>query len=105
MLINTGFRTKWDFSSTDVKVEIDTLGQPLMNEIYLWENDNMKDSIANIYRYLTKVPPIWVFGPWMSANEWNSRKIERVVQKTCEYDIPATVLVIEHGLMSNILYL
>ncbi|HOP23882.1 MAG TPA: glycoside hydrolase family 31 protein [Defluviitoga sp.] len=99
MLINTGFRTKWDFSLNDVKIEIDTLGQPLMNkiEIYLWENESMKDSIANIYRISQpKVPPIWVFGPWMSANEWNSqKKIERVVQKTCEYDIPATVLVIE----------
>ncbi len=99
ILINSGFRTKWDFSSNDIKIEIETLGIPVKNkiEINLWENDNMKDSISNIYKISQpKVPPIWVFGPWMSANEWNSqKKIERVIQKTTEFDIPATVLVIE----------
>lgn len=43
-----------------------------------------------------KQPPAWVFGPWMSANEWNSQSIVmEQVQKTLELDIPATVLVIE----------
>jgi len=42
------------------------------------------------------LPPEWVFGPWMSSNEWNSQ--ERVLEElntSFDLDIPATVLVIE----------
>lgn len=42
------------------------------------------------------LPPDWVFGPWMSSNEWNNQ--ERVLQelyKSRALDIPATVLVVE----------
>lgn len=42
------------------------------------------------------LPPDWVFGPWMSSNEWNSQ--ERVLKELNtgrDLDIPATVLVIE----------
>jgi alpha-D-xyloside xylohydrolase len=43
-----------------------------------------------------ELPPDWVFGPWMSSNEWNSQKrVEEVLGTTKELDIPATVLVIE----------
>lgn len=42
------------------------------------------------------VPPEWAFGPWMSANEWNSqRRVMDVVERTRELDIPASVIVIE----------
>jgi alpha-glucosidase (family GH31 glycosyl hydrolase) len=41
-------------------------------------------------------PPAWVFGPWMSSNEWNTQaRVEQELAKTLELDIPATVLVIE----------
>ena len=41
-------------------------------------------------------PPAWVFGPWMSSNEWNTQaRVEQEVALTQEHDIPATVLVIE----------
>ena len=41
-------------------------------------------------------PPDWVFGPWMSSNEWNTQqRVEQELAKTLELDIPATVLVIE----------
>lgn len=43
-----------------------------------------------------KVPPKWAFGPWMSANAWNTQaKAEAAVQRTVTEDIPATVLVLE----------
>lgn len=42
------------------------------------------------------LPPDWVFGPWMSGNEWNSQaRVSEVVAKTKELNIPAEVLVIE----------
>jgi len=41
-------------------------------------------------------PPSWVFGPWMSSNEWNSQeRLEREVNTTLDHDIPATVVVVE----------
>lgn len=41
-------------------------------------------------------PPDWVFGPWMSSNEWNTQgRVEQEVARTQELDIPATALVIE----------
>ncbi len=43
-----------------------------------------------------EVPPAWVFGPWMSSNEWNTQaRVLAEVAATQEHDIPATVLVIE----------
>lgn len=42
------------------------------------------------------VPPRWAFGPWMSANTWNSQaKAEAAVERTLAEDVPATVLVLE----------
>lgn len=45
---------------------------------------------------LPALPPDWVFGHWMSSNEWNSQAMvmERVAE-TQAHGIPATVLVIE----------
>lgn len=42
------------------------------------------------------LPPKWSFGPWMSANPWNSQaKAEAAVERTFEEDVPATVIVLE----------
>ncbi|MEX2535111.1 MAG: TIM-barrel domain-containing protein [Trueperaceae bacterium] len=43
-----------------------------------------------------RVPPKWAFGPWMSANTWNSQaKAEEVVRRTVEEGVPASVIVLE----------
>ena len=42
------------------------------------------------------MPPAWVFGPWMSSNDWNSQAmVMEQIRQTGEHGIPATVLVIE----------
>ena len=42
------------------------------------------------------LPPKWAFGPWISANRWNSQKdVENQIEKLREHDFPATVLVVE----------
>ena len=44
----------------------------------------------------TRLPPTWVFGLWMSSNDWNSQaEVLRQLNLAHEYEIPATVLVIE----------
>ena len=42
------------------------------------------------------MPPSWVFGLWMSSNDWNSQKeVLRQFDLTRQHNIPVTVLVIE----------
>ncbi len=42
------------------------------------------------------LPPTWAYGPWMSANTWNTQRIvEAEVGRTLDENVPATVLVIE----------
>ena len=44
----------------------------------------------------TVLPPLWSFGLWMSANEWNSQaRVEEEVRAAFEHDIPPSVVVIE----------
>jgi alpha-D-xyloside xylohydrolase len=45
---------------------------------------------------MPKLPPDWVFGLWMSSNDWNSQaEVLRQLKLAQEHEIPATVLVIE----------
>ena len=42
------------------------------------------------------LPPDWVFGPWISANHWDSReKLERAVAQAEEHGFPVSVAVVE----------
>jgi alpha-glucosidase (family GH31 glycosyl hydrolase) len=42
------------------------------------------------------LPAAWVFGPWMSANDWNSQAtVEEMVRQSARHEIPASALVIE----------
>ena len=55
--------------------------------------------VTSAYTRLTgaiALPPSWAYGPWMSANTWNTQaKAETALQRTLEEDVPATVLVLE----------
>jgi alpha-D-xyloside xylohydrolase len=43
-----------------------------------------------------KLLPKWAFGPWISANHWNTqKKAESQIEKLQHYHFPATVLVLE----------
>lgn len=56
-------------------------------------------SIIQAFTDLTgkpKLPPAWVFGLWMSSNDWNSQaEVLRQLHLTQQHQIPASVLVIE----------
>jgi alpha-glucosidase (family GH31 glycosyl hydrolase) len=42
------------------------------------------------------LPPDWVFGPWMSSNEWNTQsRVLAEVDRTTAEEIPASVIVLE----------
>ncbi|MCL5429662.1 MAG: hypothetical protein M1347_07700 [Chloroflexi bacterium] len=53
------------------------------------------ETFANLTS-LPVLPPAWVFGPWMSSNEWdNQALVLEQVKQSLELGIPVTVLVIE----------
>ena len=66
-------------------------------ELYILFGEPRK--ILTDYLSLTgfpSLPPKWAFGPWMSANSWNTqREILKQVKAMNKFKIPATVLVIE----------
>jgi alpha-D-xyloside xylohydrolase len=42
------------------------------------------------------LPPVWAFGPWMSSNNWDRDSVVREqIEKTNQYQIPSTVIVLE----------
>lgn len=57
------------------------------------------EDIVAAYMRLTGepvLPPDWVFGPWISANHWDSReKLERAVAQAEEHGFPVSVAVVE----------
>lgn len=65
--------------------------------VHLFTGDNAQ--IAAAYASVAgkaELPPVWAFGPWISANEWNKQsEIMEQLQKTLELEIPTSVVVIE----------
>ena len=65
--------------------------------IYLFAGDNAQ--IAASYAAVAgqaELPPVWAFGPWISANEWNKQsEILEQLDATLRFEIPTSVIVIE----------
>lgn len=65
--------------------------------VYLFSGDN--GQIAASYAAVAgqaALPPVWAFGPWISANEWDKQsEIMEQLEATLRYEIPTSVLVIE----------
>ena len=65
--------------------------------IYLFTGDNSR--IAASYAGVAgraALPPVWAFGPWLSANEWNRQsEIMEQLEETLRREIGTTVIVIE----------
>ncbi len=64
-----------------------------------WLTGDSPFAIISRFTTLTgkpKLPPLWSFGLWMSANEWNSQaKVVAEVEQTFAHRITPSVLVIE----------
>ena len=64
---------------------------------YLFAGDNA--AIAEGYACVAGnpvLPPVWAFGPWISANEWNRQsEVMEQLEQTTAHDIPTSVIVLE----------
>ncbi|MCG8452737.1 MAG: hypothetical protein MI717_06110 [Spirochaetales bacterium] len=69
--------------------------ESLATEIFFGTPQEQIRRYARVTGLPASLPP-WAFGPWMSANEWNTQeRVMEVANKTRDLDIPASVLVIE----------
>jgi len=100
LFLDTGFRTIVHLTRDTLKLRVETLGTPISAQnfkVMIWDEEDIQSVIRKAYSITNPgLPPVWVFGPWVSANEWNSQeKIERVLERLITLDLPTTVLVIE----------
>lgn len=100
LFLNSGFRTKVVLSEDTISFTIQTLGTILTSNNFnakLWVDLKPSEIISDFYKIVApELPPIWVFGPWVSANEWNTQeKVEKTLEKLRALDLPTSVLVIE----------
>ncbi len=90
------------------KFEIDTVQEDVCSvevrtgpgrgvDSYLFFGDNA--SIAKGYAAVAGnpvLPPVWAFGPWISANEWDKQsEVMKQLEETIRHEIPTTVIVLE----------
>jgi len=67
-------------------------------EYYIFGGENPRDIVSSYSHVigLAKLPPVWSFGLWISANEWNRQsEIEEQLLMAEKYDIPMSVVVVE----------
>ncbi|ACR80658.1 MULTISPECIES: TIM-barrel domain-containing protein [Kosmotoga] len=100
LFLNTGFRTKVLLNKGAINVVTETLGTPISPDNFsakLWIDTKPLEIISDIYKITSpQLPPIWAFGPWASANEWNSQnKVEQTLEKLKKFNLPTSVIVIE----------
>lgn len=95
---DTPYLTEVVINKEKIYVLIDTKGDTWgKTDLYYWKREKTIDIIKEIQAISNPCyPPKWVFGPWLSANEWNSqKKIEEVLKKVKDLDLPSKVIVIE----------
>ena len=96
MLIDTTAYSRFDFAAT--RAGYFTLGVEAQDMAITLFLGAVSDQVAQ-FMARTGEPvaiPSWALGPWMSSNNWDSdAEVRRQVALGRDYEIPATVLVIE----------
>lgn len=91
LYVETDYETVFEFGE-----EI-CISMPSNSAVILFEGN--PESIVSEYMSVfgpAKLPPKWAFGPWISANHWDTQeKTELQVELLRKFRFPATVLVLE----------
>ncbi len=98
--VETSRRVFFDVAaSRDTAIELEMTVDPGEPELRIRIFEGSPKDIVRQFQRATaspKLPPDWIFTPWMSANEWNTQaRVEAEVARTIAEDVPAGVLVIE----------
>lgn len=102
IFIDSTYYSRFEMATKDhtdaCVIEVDTGNTENFSvPIHLFAGDNAQ--IAAAYANMAgkaALPPVWAFGPWLSANEWDKQaEIMEQLNKTLEYEVGTTVIVIE----------
>lgn len=100
LYLETDERVRFDLDSASsgtwsYTVPVDDQSPAVRGNLYCGKPASILKSFAQQTGMPAPVPG-WVFGPWMSSNEWNSQsRVMQEFNRSKELGIPATVLVIE----------
>ena len=98
LFFDTGYMTQYTLTENELHIQVFSGDLPIQDlKIHYWEGEQPVEVINKMYTISKPtVPPKWAFGPWLSANQWNSqKKMEEVLKKVTELNLPSTVAVIE----------
>ncbi|TAH75063.1 MAG: hypothetical protein EWM47_00720, partial [Anaerolineaceae bacterium] len=97
--VDTSYYSKFEIDTVKeniCSIEVNT-GSNKGVDSYLFFGDNA--SIADRYTNISGkpvLPPVWAFGPWISANEWNKQsEVMEQLSETIKNNIPTSVIVLE----------
>ncbi|GHU15480.1 hypothetical protein FACS1894163_02320 [Spirochaetia bacterium] len=94
LFVDTGEITVFEFGE---EITVKVPARAAYCKVYLFAG--LPAEIISDYMPLfgsAKLPPKWAFGPWISANHWNSQDaVEKQIQNLEKNNFPATVLVAE----------
>jgi len=82
--------------------------QQIIIEILLGDRTQLLDLVAGLNALTGRpvIPPVWAFGLWMSANEWNTQaRVEEIVKQNEQHEIPTSVIVLEAWSDENTFYI
>lgn len=91
--INSNHNTKVAISDRNINIKLQQLSDPIV--LLFGEHSSQ---LQTMYCKTGQPQPVanWVFGPWMSSNNWDSQsEVLKQMDLTLEHQIPSTMLVIE----------
>lgn len=92
LYVDTTRETSFEFHADTI-----TISMPIGAEVvtFMGTPERMIREYQSLFG-LAKLPPEWAFGPWISANRWNTQaEAEAQLEKLTAAGFPATVLVLE----------
>lgn len=99
--IDSTYYSQFDIGSTDdnvCRITAETGGDKNTGASFYFFTGSNKE-IADSYTDIVGkpvLPPVWAFGPWISANEWNKQsEVMEQLDQTIKHDIPTSVIVLE----------
>lgn len=90
--VKTNIKTEFDFENDHIELLIP---ENTVIEVYTGSFQQIISEFVETTGSV-KAPPRFAFGPWVSANHWNTQDdVERVRQELHKYRFPSTVIVLE----------
>lgn len=99
LFVNSTRTTEFDLGASDPSVASFSTSTGSQQSLDYYIFTGSPSQILDGYTTVTgraKLPPKWAFGPWMSANEWNTQaEVSNELANVANHNIPHTAMVLE----------